>query len=122
MAGEEIDRLLAEADADREPEPPSPSVSVVPSGSAGPSVEECNRAADGDSAELEPPALSFAPSTASLELDLGTSVEERSALALAPAGDEPAPLPIDGSVFEEVGDAPTGPATADAEGVGVGDG
>jgi hypothetical protein len=104
MAGEEIDRLLAEADAARE--------EAAAGAGATPPLE---RAAEKPSAAAsDPPPAPAARETAAasvasevisgtggVELELATSSEERSALELAATSQEPAPIQIDASIFED---------------------
>jgi hypothetical protein len=104
MAGEEIDRLLAEADAARE---------EAVAGVTPPLERAAEKAAASPPAEPPTPTLealedagaSFAKEiiagTEGVELELATSAEERSALEMATSSQEPAPVQIDASIFED---------------------
>jgi hypothetical protein len=120
MAGEEIDRLLAEADAARE---------EVAAGATPPLERAADKSAAGPPEEPPPPtreALEDAGAsvvnevitgTDGVELELATSAEERSALELATSSQEPAPIQIDASIFEDAAEetAPAARVVAEQE-------
>jgi hypothetical protein len=104
MAGEEIDRLLADADASRETSALSPTVEKpAPAAPQPPPQRQSTPVARAPAAPAVP------PTPAATDLDLGTTFAERSALDLPDpaAPSEPATSSVDASVFEDMAaDAP----------------